>query len=451
LPAHDRDDDAWSDPATVSGAGIEPASHRARAARGRHSWTRNSGEWRQRERSADWTGPKHASGEWPTLHLDAARDSADLREPELFSSDWPPARPTSDWPPARPAEPRWTAQDWAAADSSPRREAASRRIDWLDGPDLDDVTPAPTAGLPGLASASAWASFAAGLEPAAGSDAAADGWSVSLWDEASKVWDDATKADATKDDATKADATKADATMDDATKVWDHQAWDHKAGDEKADWAEARESSWAEARESAVGDHRIRAETTDDGWTDEEWLRLGDAPTEELFTRTSTPRSHRRPEPMRKVTLRVLAAVLVAGGSVGLTMNLVSSNGNDQPAQSQVEDQNPQRFDGSVAPTQSASPTPTDPQTTSQADAATEPLAPATTRKATPAKATTTQPAPAAPAPAPTTPAPTTPPPTTEPVPTTPPPTTEPAPTTPPTTPSDPPASSVPASSQPTP
>jgi hypothetical protein len=425
LPAHDRDD-AWSDPAPVSGAGIEPASHRARVARGRHSWTRNSGEWRQRERNADWTGPKHASGEWPTLHLDAARDSADLREPELFSSDWPPPRP---------AEPRWTAQDWVAADSSPRGEAASRRIDWLEGPDLDDVTPAPTAVLPAWSSFAAEPELATEAEPAAEPDAAADGWSVSRWD--------------------------------DATKVWDEQAWDHKAEDEQGDWAHGygagHKKDWAHddqtsdekagVWDSLVGDHRIRAEAIDEGWTDEEWLRLGDAPTEELFTRTSTPRSHRRPEPMRKVTLRVLAAVLVAGGSVGLTMNLVSGDGNDQPAQTQVEDQSPQQYDGSVVPTQSASPTPPDPQTTSQADAATEPLAPATTRNATLAKTTTTQPAPAAPAPVPTTSAPATTPPTTEPAPTTPPPTTEPtpAPTSAPAKPSDPPASSEPASSQPTP
>jgi len=208
LPAHDRDE-AWSDPAPVSGAGIEPASHRARAARGRHSWTRNSGEWRQRDRSSDWTGPKHSSGEWPTLHLDAARDSGDVREPELFSSEWPPKRlaeplwttqdpaepswttqdvaesswtsesrwtaqdvaepswtSESRWTAQDPAEPPWTAQDWAAADSSPRGEAARRRIDWLDGPDLDVPQPEP----------------AAGTVHAEGAEAATTGWSVSRAD-----------------------------------------------------------------------------------------------------------------------------------------------------------------------------------------------------------------------------------------------------------------------------
>ena len=132
--AHDRHD-AWSDPAPVSGAGpsIEPASHRARPDGGsassraaRHSWTRDSGEWRQRERSGDWTGPKHASGEWPTLHLDAARDSVDWNDArtEVFSC-------AEDWTPPRPAEQRWTAEDWSVADHSARRPGARRRIEWL--------------------------------------------------------------------------------------------------------------------------------------------------------------------------------------------------------------------------------------------------------------------------------------------------------------------------------
>ena len=74
MPAHRRDD-VWSSPDPVSGAGadIAPASHRA--GNGRHAWNRNSGEWGRRERNADWTGPKHSSGEWPTLHLDAVRDT----------------------------------------------------------------------------------------------------------------------------------------------------------------------------------------------------------------------------------------------------------------------------------------------------------------------------------------------------------------------------------------
>jgi len=364
-----------------------------------------------------------------------------MREPELFSSEWPPKRlaeplwttqdpaepswttqdvaesswtsesrwteqdvaepswtSESRWTAQDPAEPPWTAQDWAAADSSPRGEAVRRRIDWLDGPDLDDV-PQP--------------------EPvhAEGTGAATAGWSVSRWDDATKVWDEQAGEDK------------------------DRWAYDYAAGDEKVDRPEARDI--------AVGDHRIRSEAdngwTEDGWTDEDWQRLGDAPTEELFTRRTTPRSHRRPEPMRKVTLRVLAAVLVAGGGVSLTLNLVSADGNNNPpAQTRVEDQNPPRFDGSVAPTQSASPSPTDPQATSQADAATEPLAPATTRKATAAGTTP----PAAPAPAPTT---TTPPPATSPPTTTPPATASTqAPTSSPASQTAPPASSAPASGQPT-
>ena len=168
-----------------------------------------------------------------------------------------------------------------------------------------------------------------------------------------------------------------------------------------------------------------------DGWTDEEWFRLGEAPTEELFTRRTMPRSHRRPEPLRKATLRVLAAVLVAGGGVGLTMNLTSGDGGNAGAPARVEDRALQRVDGPVMPVPSASATPTDAQTTDgQANsAAIAPLAPATTRKATAVTPTTPQPTTAppavAPAPAPTTPVPTTPVPTT-PVPTTPPPTTDP-------------------------
>ena len=179
---------------------------------------------------------------------------------------------------------------------------------------------------------------------------------------------------------------------------------------------------------------------------------MGDAPTEELFTRRTMPRSHRRPEPLRKATLRVLAAVLVAGGSVDLTMNLTSGDGGKPAAAARAEDRSLQRVDGPVMP-RLGEPFPTDAQTTdgqTSSAAIGGPLAPATTRKATTVKPTTAPPvvAPARPR-RPVTPTPTTVPTT---VPTTPP-TTDPAPTpTPePSASPAPPASSEPASSQPTP
>ena len=345
MPAHDRDD-AWSDPAPVSGAGasIEPASHRARAdgRAGRHAWTRDSGEWRQRERTGEWTGPKHASGEWPTLHLDAQRDSADWNEArtEVFSSP-------EEWTPPRPAEPRWTAQDWTVADQSVRRPGAQRRIEWLDGPDGDD------------AARSHWKAVGPGSRTCPTRSPTPD------------------------------------------------------AGGEPR----------------SVDKTKRGQEEGHDGWTDEEWFRLGDAPTEELFTRRAMPRSHRRPEPLRKATLRVLAAVLVAGGGVGLTMNLTSGDGGNPGAPARVEDRALQRVDGPVMPVPSASATPTDAQTDRRRPTRRpsrrwrRPRPGKRPRSRRPPRSRPRHRRAVAPAPAPTTPVPTTP------VPTTPPPTTDPTPT----------------------
>jgi hypothetical protein len=383
LPAHRRDD-AWSSPDPVSGAGadIAPASHRA--GNGRHAWNRNSGEWRRRERGADWTRPKHASGEWPTLQLDATRDSGEWSKPraDLFGdwrptetsqveasqveetsfADWldragetgradspvspaPPVSPASTAGAILPAAPRWSSEDWAEADRAVNSGLSVRHIDWLDEPDDHALT----ASLRGLPRGSMWAGLA------------------------------------------------------DSPHAGPH---DGPEAPNAHDWPDRYDAPTSPAPLRTVEAHH-----EDNGWTDEEWLEKGSAPTEELFASRAVPRSHRRPEPVRKVTLRVLAAILVAGGSVGLTMNFASGHGPSQAAPVRVDDgvsQDIQRQASSDAATQPpASPAPTDRQTSPvSADSdISAPLAPATTRKPSVVVPAAAPPAaPAAPAPAPTTP-----------------------------------------------
>jgi len=198
-----------------------------------------------------------------------------------------------------------------------------------------------------------------------------------------------------------------------------------------------------------------------------EWPEFeGDSrPTEELVSGRGSPIiSHRKREPVRRAAVRVLAAVLVAGGGVGLVMNFSNHTGTSQAAPVRTDDDASR---GSLRPTSEDSATPapsTDPS--APADPATDPdtasaqtggvrNAPAVAMPVPTSVPSTTAPPTTVP---PTTVAPTTVPPTTVPpttvAPTTVPPTTVPPTTVPPTTQApvtvEPTTTAAPASTEPT-
>jgi pyruvate dehydrogenase E2 component (dihydrolipoamide acetyltransferase) len=184
-----------------------------------------------------------------------------------------------------------------------------------------------------------------------------------------------------------------------------------------------------------------------DGWYPEslryEPMDEDARPTEELLDRGSTPISHRRPEPVRRATFRVLAAVIVAGGGIGLALNLTDGS-SVQAGPAQFADDGtrslPQNPAPPVAPAITPTPSPTPTATTGNPPVAVAPgpvLGAANNQTAArvnapAAKATTVTPTTTAPTTAPTTDPPV---PTTPPVPpTTPPPAPTPSATTPPAT-----------------
>jgi len=162
-----------------------------------------------------------------------------------------------------------------------------------------------------------------------------------------------------------------------------------------------------------------------------DWPEFGgdSMPTEELTTGRSVPISHRKREPVRRAAVRVLAAVLVAGGGISLAMNLTNHTSTTQAAPLRTGDDASRSSLRPTSAEESATPAPTVDPTT--------PAGPATDQSTTSSQSGTVRNAPALVLPVPTTVPTTTPPPTTVPTkvpPTTVPPTSVPPTTVPPTT-----------------
>jgi hypothetical protein len=307
--------------------------------------------------------------------------------------------------PSALAAPRWSAEDWAEADRVVSRGLSVRRIEWLDGPE----DRAATAGLSGL------------------TDPSDDGPAYDTLSYDGPAYDTPSYG-RTSFGSRSFDGSSFDGSSFDGSSYggpsYDGGSFDNprvpEDGPRTFDEPTSPAPLWT-----------VAARNEDGGWTDEDWLERGNAPTEELFASRTVIRSHRRPEPVRKVTLRVLAAILVAGGTVGLTMNFASGHGSNQAAPVRVDDgmsQDLQRQASSDMSTAPPAPTTTEPASADSNASAPLAPAPATTRK--PA-AVVPPAAPPAAVPVPTTTAPTT---ATTAAPTTPPPPTTPPTTTPPPT-----------------